>query len=232
MSKKLTGKSSILFNFAIGALVVGDGVAALDDDSWYKVAAIASPASELPGEVGQIFKTPGSANAITPAVGDDVYPLTPTQICKGDASYSASNGTVDVTDDCDGGFNSNILDGVTDLSGSFNAFLRFKETDGDLANMPQIEILNRFFDIVEDDGAGGYIITSKTGSELIIAIMLYKENVAVGSIQVWQLIPALLTGLTTDKPFKGGQNFDTTWNKAQGLASVYRRTTNATEVVF
>jgi hypothetical protein len=233
MSKRKNGKIAALFNFAIGTLVEGDGAVALADDSWYMTAAKASTGSQLPGEVGQIFKTPTAAiNAITPVSGDNAYPLTLSQVCKGDTSISASNGTVEVTDDCDGGFTAMILDGFTDFSGSFSGFMKFKDADGDLASADQEDFLNRFFDVVTDDGAGTYTVTAKDDSKIIIGILDDKELTAVGAVQIWQLVPALLTELTLDKPLKGAQNIDFSWAKAEGPASIYKRTTVADEVVF
>lgn len=231
-SKSKSGKQAILFNAAKGTLVEGDGSTALAANSWYQINATAAEGvTELPLGPGYIFKTPDALNTITPAVGDDVYPLTLTKICKADASISNEKGTIDVTDDCEEGYNAYIVDGYTDISGSISAFLKFNEPGGGI-QASQEDYLNRFFDIVEDDGAGEYILTAKNDDDIILAILNNGDQISEGDKQVWIIVPAILTGITTDKPLKGVQNFDSNWNKAQGPASVYVRTTNASEDVF
>jgi hypothetical protein len=229
--KSKSGKDAILFNAAKGALIEGDGITALADNSWFYIVAKAG-SSTLPLEVGYVFKSPDSGNAITPATGDDVYPLTFTKICKVDASFSAETGTIDVTDDCANGYNSMITDGFTTISGSASGFLKFAETDGSL-NATQKDYLGKFFDIVEDDGAGNYTLTSKDDDDIILAILKNSDQATtVGNDQNWLLVPAILTSNTLDNPLKGAQPFDFNWTKGEGAASLYVRVTNASETVF
>lgn len=230
MLKSKSGKQAVLYNAVKGSLIEGDGVTALADNSWFKIEAVASSGSQLPiGEVGGIFKSPDSGNAITPASGDDVYPLTLTQICKADASYSNSKGTIDVTDDCGNGYNSYIPDGFTDISGDVSAFLKFEETDGSIA-AAQKSYLGKFFDLVDDDGAGTYTVTQKDDDDILLMLLMDKAITAETMIQAWMIVPAILSSLTTNKPLKGVQNFDFSWQKGEGPASVYQRTLNSEEV--
>lgn len=226
-NKSISGKQATLYNSVKGTLIEGDGLTALADVSWFMISAVASTGSALPiGEIGAIFKTPDSGNAITPATGDDVFPLTLTQICKTDLSVSETKGTIDVTDDCEGSYNAMIVDGFTDISGSVNGFMKFVDPTGGLATT-QKEILSRFFDIVDDDGAGNYTVTSQNDDDFILQILMDATKTATGEIQSWMNIPAILAGTVTDKPLKGVQNLDLTWNKAQGHAAVYQRTLNS-----
>lgn len=228
--KSKSGKQAILFNQEKGTLIEGDATTPLADNSWFLINAVAA-SSTLPLGVGYVFKSPDSGNAITPAIGDDLYPLTLNQICKADASFSSEKGTIDVTDDCESGYNAYITDGFTDISGDVSAFLKFNDPSGGIATT-QEAYLSRFFDIVDDDGAGNYTLTAKNDDDILLGILQNSDQTAVGDIQVWLLVPAILTSETLDKPLKGVQNFDFSWQKAQGPASVYNRTTNSTETVF
>lgn len=229
--KSKSGKLGILHNAKRGVLIEGDGITPLADNSWFIVVAAAA-VSTLPVPTGYMFKSPDNANAITPAVGDDLFPLTLTKICKVDASVATEKGAIDVTDDCSNGYNSNIPDGFVSISGSAGGFLKFSEIDGSL-NQTQKEYLGKFFDIITDDGEGTYSITPKDDEDIILAILKNSDQaVKVGNTQVWQLIPVILTSETLDNPLKGAQPFDFNWTKGQGAASIYERVTNGTEVVL
>jgi len=229
--KKKSGKKAILFDQQIGALIEGDGIAALADNAWFRIVSKASSGSTLPLVVDSVFKTPDSGNAITPIVGDDVYPLTLKQICKADTSVANQKGTIDVTDDCSNGYNENVPDGFSDISGDISAFMKFVTPGGGL-NETQKEYLNKFYDNVDDDGAGTYTRTEKNDDDVLLAILQNSDQVAEGDIQAWLLTPAIISSLTTDKPLKGGQNFDMSWTKGEGPATAYYRTTNSEEDVF
>lgn len=229
--KKKSGKKAIVFDMQIGSLIEGDGITALADNAWFRINKKAAAGTTLPLLVDSVFKTPDSGNAITPIVDDDVYPLTLVQICKADASVANEKGTIGITDDCSNGYNENVPDGFTDISGDISAFMRFLSPGGGL-NVTQKAFLNKFYDNVDDDGAGVYTRTEKNDDDILIAILQDNKQIAVGTIQAWLLVPAILGSLTTDKPLKGGQNFDMSWTKGEGPATAYYRTTNSEEAVF
>lgn len=228
--KTKSGKRALLFEQELGTLIVGDAATPLADNSWFKINAKAA-VSTLPYEVGKIFKSPDNANAITPALGDDVYPVTLNKICKVDVSNSNEKGTIDVTDDCQAPYNAMITDGFTNISGNAAGFLKFNEPGGGLGSSQQA-ILNRFYDIDSDDGEGVYTTEDQNDDDYLMAVLNNSDQIAVGDVQVWTIWPTIITSLTMDKPLKGGQNFDFAFEKAQGPASIYQRTTNATETVF
>ena len=236
MDKKKSGKLGILFNMTKGAKIEGDGSTPLADNAWMRIDSYASSASALPYSattgIGRFFKTPDSGNAITPAVGDDVYPITLTKVCTVDISTSVEKGTIEITDKCSDGYNEEIVDGFVGISGSFNGFLGYDEDTGAM-NAAQLEFLNRFYDIQEDDGAGAYSLTPKNDNDLLLAILKNSDQaVTATNIQEWIMFPAILTALTMDDPLKGAQNQDATYTKGEGPAALYRRTTNASETVF
>ena len=236
--KAITGKVGLLFNVTKGALIVGTGLVALADNSWFMISSIhATPAtSELPfnlsaNPLGRVFKTGTTATAITTAIGDNVWPLTFTKVCKTDISISQEKGEIDVTDDYEGGYNAAITDGFTDISGTAGRFMKFDETTGDLSTADE-DFLNRFWDIETDDGAGVYTITAKNDDDIYIAYLRNSTFAAATNVQIWSLFPAILTGLSGEGPLKGVQTADLTFKKAQGPAAIYKRITNATESVF
>jgi len=214
-----------------GALVEGDGIAELDPNEWYEVAAFAAVGSQLPGGVVSfVFRTPDTTETpIVPIVGDDVYKLTLTRICKTDAEVSFEEGTIDVTDDCEEGFNANILDDYRGISGTLNGFMKYNDDTGELSTNSKA-LFNRFLNLVVDDGAGGYTVTA-TANEKVLLFICLNKNAAVGDKQNWIIVPAILSGLGSGAGLKDAQKRDITWTKAQGYVSLYQRTVFAADVI-
>lgn len=225
-----SGLKAMLIDAAAGALIVGDASTPLADNAWFKIVSVAT-SSTLPYEVGRIFKTGATAAAITPAVGDNVYPLTLSKICKLDVSLSNETGTIDVTDDCTEGYNAMISDGFTTISGSAGGYLKFDETDGSLATGQQ-KYINKFLDLMTDDGAGAYTITPKNDDNVLLFILKNSDDTAEGDIQQYIILDAIITSLTMDSPLKGVQNLDFSFTKGQAPAGIYQRTVNATESIL
>lgn len=232
--KSKAGKLGFIFNGVKGTLIVGDAVTPLADDSWFKINAVAVSGSALPftaDPLNRYFKSPDSGNAITPVVGDDVYPITFTKICKVDVSLTQEKGEIDVTDDCESGYNAAITDGFTTIAGTLGRFMKFDEDTGELSTV-DADFLLRFWDLETDDGAGVYTLTAKNDDDIILAYLRNTDQIAVADIQEWQIFTAILTGIAGEGPLKGVQNGDLTFTKAQGPATRYQRTTNASETVF
>ncbi len=228
MKKAKNGKLALLYNQSLGVVAIGDGIAVLADNAWFRVDKKAASGSALPYDTGYKFKSPDSGNAITPVVGDDVFPITLERMCKAEASVSSETGVIETTDDCSNGYIENITDGFTAQSGDVSAFMKFDDVDGDLVP-GQEAIMNRFFDIQEDDGAGAYTLTPKIDTDFQLAILQNSDQTAEGFIQNWLLIPVILSSLTTDKPLKGSQNLDFSWSKGEGPSALYKRTINSEE---
>lgn len=222
MSKKHKGADSILYNAVKGTLATSGAIA---DDTWFKIKAFASSGSALPTlAVGSIFKSPQEAgNAITLVAGDEVWPLTLTEICKADVEISGEMGVIETTDSCDYPYVANLPDGFTNLSGSINTMLRFDEETDELVSVTT-DFLVKFYDIVDDDGAGTYTLTSKDDSDIILMILLNKDSDGVnGQIQNWIITPAILNSVANNVPLKDVIKGDYGWTKGQGPASIYKR---------
>lgn len=226
-SVKKTGAKAILYKAAEGVLVTTGTLTAGATwlTGWYKIYSFGT-ASALPDlKETSIFKTPEAVgDAITLASGDAVYPLTLTEVCKVDIEFSAEKGSVDATDSCDYPNTVNLPDGFSNLSGSINTMLRFDEDTCELIPVTR-EFLNKFFDIVEDDGEGVYSLTAANDDDIIMMILLNSEDKDVdGKVENWLITPAAITSSSTNIAMKDVMKGDFSWSKGQGAASLYLRT--------
>jgi hypothetical protein len=222
-SKKHRGADAVLYTVAKGALKT---TGALTADTWYEIVS-KGVSPEVPDlDVGSRFLSPKyTGNAITLASGDSVYPLTLTEFCKVTVDYSGDMGVIDVTDDCDYPYISNLVDGYTNLSGSINTMVRFDEVTDDIIDAAA-EFMNRFFDIVDDDGEGGYTLTEKDDSDLLLFILQNKNSLNVrGKVAVFLIVPIILNSISGAFDLKDSQKADYSWTKGQGPAQIYRRLT-------
>ena len=220
----LSGAKTIAYKATRGTEIIGDGTTALDANKWYEIKEVATSGSTLPiGEVSAVFKTPDAdaGTGLIPADGDIVYPLELKRICKTDAEVNVEEGTIDVTDDCENGFNANILDGYKTISGSLNGFMKFDDEKGTLEEGTK-EIFGQFFNIVEDDAAGVYTVTPANNEKLLLFVLLNKDA-QKDDYQNWLIVPIILNSLGTGAGLKDAQKRDMQWTKAQGYASLYMR---------
>jgi len=219
-------------NSVVRGVVVNTAVA-LIVNTWYEVLSRGVVGtSTLPTgfEETSVFKTPDTSDTqITLAAGDAVYPLTLTEVCKTDATVEAEEGTVEVTDDCSGGYTQYVLDGFADIKGSLGGFLKVDDETGIMKD-DSLDFLERFFDLATDDGEAGYTYTAKVNEKSLLMICLNKDA-AIGDTQNWLIIPVLYSAISTGAALKDAQKRDITWVKAQGLASIYTRVVFALDVI-
>ena len=210
-------------NAAVGtAITSGD----LTEDSWYRIKERAAAASALPDlDDKSIFHSPILiGDKITLVAGDEVWPLTLTEVCKADVEVSGEVPVIEVTDSCDYPYTANIPDGFTGLSGSINTMMRFDDDTDELVSTAQ-EFLNRFYDIVEDDGEGTYALTAKNDEDLLMMILLNEDTLEeVGMVENWLLIPIILNSISQNIALKDVLKADYGWTKGEGPAEFYSRT--------
>jgi hypothetical protein len=233
MEKAQSGLNARLREAELGTLIVGDGIAALADNSWFRIDNVAASGSALPiGKVGYFFKTPDTGNAITPVVDDNVFPVTFETICKVTAEWASEKGVIDITDDCSDGYIQEILDGFTKITGSFSQFLKFEADTSTkkTLNSTQLAILARFLDIVEDDGAGNYTFIPKNDNDFLLFISLNKSG-TIGDTVNEVIVPTILSNTTSSLENKAGMNLDVTWSKGEGPAQYYQRVLNVAQVL-
>jgi len=216
MNIQLNGKETLM-NFATkDTLIEGDGsTTTLDTSTWYLIKAVATSGSALASDfvAGDVFRSANDVGDVpTLAEGDDVYPLILSKKCKVDLSLSNTKGMLDVTDDCSPDDSIQYIpDGFIDRTGSFSSMWKQDLKNGLPSNIEKT--LNRFFDIVKDDGADTYTVTNKTDDEIILIIQKDQENTTSGNKNLFVIISVNLTDCTIDSPMKGFQNIDVSFNK-------------------
>lgn len=226
MSIKKAGYSAIALKADKGTLKTTGALTAGTTylTGWYKIKKFATVGSALPTlPIGGVFQAPESVT-VTLVSGDEVYPLTLTEICKVDLEMSAEMGTIDTTDSCDYPYNTSLADGFSTISGSINTMMRFDEETDEIVPAT-IDWLNRFFDIVQDDGAGTYTLTEKNDEDILMMILLNSKASGVdGKVENWLITPAILTSTTMNVALKDAFKADYAWTKGDGPASIYMRT--------
>jgi hypothetical protein len=151
---KITGQKAQIFidNFSTTSVITSGTTTA--DAKYFVIDKGAG--SAVPVLTGSFFIAPHDpADQITLVTGDKLFKINPERFCKTSASFEFSMGSVDVGDDCDPG--ATISDGILTVSGSLAGLFRYDDMTGDFDNVTDI-IVNRFLDIVEDDGAGTYVL--------------------------------------------------------------------------
>jgi hypothetical protein len=209
--KKLIGNKALLFFDAYdpARTIHGDGTIATGPETWYYVIGrgTGSGGSGLPEgfREGGIFRSPktGSAQLVLEE-GDRVMPIDRQRFCKTSADWSIEQGTIDVGDDCDPG--ATILDNVLKLSGSFSGFFQEDVETGEFQQVT-FEMLNRFFDLAEDDGEGNYAITPRT-DDLLFLMILMNSDVKAGQMEKWLLTPIVIPSLSSSIGMTDAQNMD------------------------
>ena len=224
-AETLSGVKTLVQKATRGTLVdTGD----LDPNVWFEIESVGASTALPIGEITAVFKSPdaGSLNKIALSTGDAVYPLTLEKICKTDAEVTLEEGTIDVTDDCENGYNASIFDGYKAISGTLNGFTKFDDATGELVTNVK-EIMGKFFNIVEDDADGTYSV-SPAKNEVFILFMCLNKDAKTDEKQNWLIVPALLTSFGTGAGLKDAQKRDLSWTKGQGYASLYIRTVGST----
>ena len=221
--KKLMGNKAILFfdNYEPSKTIHGDGVLTTTADTWYYVVGRGEESGLPAGFVtGGIFKSPKAGSTqLTLAEGDRVMTIDPKRFCKTSADYSVEQGTIDVGDDCDPG--ASILDGIVKLSGSFSGFFQEDMETGEFTDIT-FDILNRFFDLAEDDGAGAYSIRKRETANMFLMILL-NSDAQNGQMEKWLLTPIILPSLSSSIGMTDAQNMDLSWQQGEGQPLIYRR---------
>jgi hypothetical protein len=204
-----------------------------EKDTLYLITkkAQAPTVSGLPAtlpEFALFFSPYAEAAQFTLAAGDQLIPLDLTRVCKASADVSMEQGTLDVTDDCSGPYGESILDGVTQISGSLSGFMQYDPVTRALAPST-IDMLNRFMEVVEDDGLGtptSYALHPVEDRTLYMFVNLNSGGQA-GQKEVWMLLPIVISSFGSSWGLTEGQNMDMSWSKGTGNAYLYQRQTPA-----
>jgi hypothetical protein len=215
---KITGSRASVFldSFNNSNVVIGDGTITTTAKEKYFVISKAAT-SAIPVPEGTFFIAPGSSQ-ITLEVGDRVLKIEPDRFCKTTASFEFAMGSVDVGDDCDPG--ATISDEILTISGSLAGLFRYDDATQDFDNVTDI-IINRFLDIVEDDGAGVYTLHKRTDSQIYLLTLLNSGG-AVGTTENWLFIPINITSMSVSLGNADPQNKDLSFSKGEGKPLIYK----------
>ena len=216
---KITGSKAWVFfdSFDKTKVISGGGSITTEAGKWYLIMEKGA-GSELPLDVGFPFRAPNDEQ-IELAEGDRVYPIDPSRFCKTSASFSAEQGTVDVGDDCDPG--ATILDGIVKISGSLAGLFRYDDETGGFDETTD-EIVNRFFNIVNDNGEGDYDLQERTDEPTYLLCCL-NTNAKAGQIENWLFVPIVISSMSVSLGLSDAQNKDLSFTKGEGEAVIYKR---------
>ena len=139
-TKRLTSLDGSLSQATIGATIVGDDATAIPTDGYYLVKGVASSGSTLPTGISTGYLA-YLTTAETPATGDDVAPVTFSEMCYvQNGSVDLSRDEIETTTICDGV--KTFTAGLTDLAGNFDGVF-------EAGNAAVLDLINKFMTTVE-----------------------------------------------------------------------------------
>ena len=185
-------------------------------DTWYFILNRGNN-SNFPYSRSAI-KSPVAGEQIILVDGDEIYPIEKNRVCKTTASVSLTEGTIDVSDDCDPG--AFILDGIVQISGSFAKLFNYNEITQEFDNVTDM-LLSLFVKTVNDDGEGTYEpIERENGT--VYALINLNSDAKVGQMEHWFFIPIVISDLGSSFGNTDAQNQDITFVKGEGEAIHYK----------
>lgn len=185
-TKRLTELDGSLSSASVGTTIVGDDVTAIPSDGYYLVKTVASSGSALPTGITPNYLV-YLTTSITPATGDDVAPVTLTEMCfVQNGSVDFSRDEIETTTLCDD--MKTFSAGRTDLSGSFDGVF-------EAGNTEILELMNRFIDTVDLDAAMSTATVSQQNNDIFY--LQFEVNKASSNdepLQFYFLPVTILTG--------------------------------------
>jgi hypothetical protein len=216
---KLAGNKAQIFldSYNNSNVISGNGTNTTTASEKYFVISKGTE-SAIPVIEGQFFIAPATGTQITLVIGDRLLKIDPDRFCKTSASFEFSMGSVDVGDDCDPG--ATISDGILTITGSLAGLFRYDDVTGDFDNVTDI-IVNRFLDIVDDNGAGTYTLHPKTDSQVYMLTLLNSGG-PVGTLENWLFVPINITSMSMSLGNTDPQNKELSFSKGEGTAIIYK----------
>jgi hypothetical protein len=216
---KLSGNKAQIFldSFDNSNVIIGTGSNTTTAKQKYFVIS-KGVGSIIPVVEGTFFIAPATGSQITLAIGDRLLSIDPERFCKTSASFDFSMGSVDVGDDCDPG--ATISDGILTISGSLAGLFRYDDVTGDFDNVTDV-IVNRFLDIIEDNGAGTYALHPKTDAQVYMLTLLNSGG-SSGTLENWLFVPINITSMSMSLGNTDPQNKELSFSKGEGSATIYK----------
>jgi hypothetical protein len=207
---RFTGTKNYLYIGALGAEV---DTGALSGSKFFKITAKAAasvfPATSEVGDV--IYNNP----ALTLVSGDKAKPFTLSKLgFVTNVPQSGSKEKFENTTQIDDA-KSYEEDDKPELTGNVDGYFT-NDAEADL-------ILKRFFRVVDHSGAG-VIVYAPTTFGVLHFFLGRHETTTVGATDIMEYMPAIVEGLTVDKPMNGPQTFNFNYTIiGSEKPSIYRR---------
>jgi hypothetical protein len=216
---KIVGQKAQVFidQFNDTGMISGDGTITTAEKQKYFVID-KGDGSNIPVIKGSFFIAPTIGEQITLLEGDKLFAINEERFCKTNASFEFSMGSVDVSDDCDPG--ATISDGILSLSGSLAGLFRYDDETQDFDNVTDI-IVNRFLDIMEDQGDGTYELHPRTDNQIYLLTLLNSGG-KVGQTENWLFAPINITSMSMSLGNTDVQNKDLSFTKGEGQPIIYK----------
>ena len=221
---KITGQKAQVFidSFDATSILEKTGSADVETSAKQKYFVISKGVnSEIPVNAGNFFMAPAgdqTGDQIELVAGDRLFIIKEDRFCKTSAAFEFSMGSVDVSDDCDPG--STISDGILTITGSLAGLFRYDDVTQDFDNVTDI-VVNRFLDIVEDDGNGNYNLRPRTDNQIYLLTLL-NSGAGTGQTENWLFVPINITSMSVSLGNTDPQNKDLSFSKGEGAPIIYK----------
>ena len=216
---KITGSKAQVFidSFNSSSIITGVGTSTIAGAKYFVIAR--GENSNVPVPSGTFFMSPtDESNQIELVEGDRLFVINEDRFCKTSASFEFSMGSVDVGDDCDPG--ATISDGVLTFTGSLAGLFRYDDQTQDFDNVTDI-IVNRFLDIVEDNGDGVYKIHPREDSQIYLLTLLNSGG-QIGQTENWLFAPINVNSMSMSLGNTDAQAKELSFTKGEGQPIIYK----------
>jgi len=218
--KILGSKAQVFIDSFDNTLIIdGDGVNTKTNPNQKYFVIEKGESSNIPVVRGSFFVSPVDVNSqIDLVLGDKVFIIDEDRFCKTNASFEFSQGSVDVSDDCDPG--ATISDGIIAITGSLDGLFKYDDSTQEFSDMTDF-VVNRFLDIVEDNGDGVYTISPRDDSQVYMLTLLNSGNKA-GQIDNWLFTPININSMSMGLGNGDAQSHSLSFSKGEGTPVLYK----------
>ena len=174
--------------------------------------------SKIPTQAGTIFVSPKSGTQITLVPKDKLFIIDEERFCKTSANFSFSQGSIDISTDCQPG--ATIPDGIITVTGSLSGLFKYDDVSNEFSDVTNI-IVNKFLDVVEDDGNGVYELHPRDESQVYLLTLL-NSNAKAGQTENWLFCPINLTSMSVALGNKEAQSHELSFSLGEGVPMIYK----------
>ena len=215
---KKVGSAAHVFldSFSASNVVAGPGIT--EKGQKYFVIEKNKGSSNIPVVEGCFFIAPSEGQQISLSLGDRLFKIEPERYCKTNCSFEMSMQVVSADDDCSGSVK--ILNGITDISGSLAGLYNFNEETEVFSPVTDM-VLNRFLDIISDNGSGQYTLYPRNDSTIYLLVNL-NSGAKIGQTENWLFTPIIIHSMSTSLSNSDPMNQDLSFSKGDGVAVFYK----------